>query len=97
MKYYIEIEQETELPIVWDDDRVSNYVCFPTIETDIEECVEKNGVIYASYETLDVGIDGYEVNIIDSLGAPCTHVIPEGEYGLHPTLTSITEAEFNKI
>lgn len=97
MKYYIEIEESTELPIFWDDARVSSYVCFSTSEADIEDCVEKNGVFYASYETLDVGVEGYEFNVIDALGVPCTHVIPEGEYGLHPTLTSITEAEFNKM
>lgn len=97
MRYYIEIKPEDKLPIIWDDSRVSAYVCFSTNETDIEDCVEKNDTLYASYNTLDVDVNGYEVNILDALGIPCTHVIPEGSYGLHPTLTSITEADFNKM
>lgn len=97
MKYYIEIGGETELPIVWNDDRVSAYVCFSTGEADIEDCIEKNGVLYASYETLDVGVEGHTIDVIDAQGISCTHVIPEGNYGLHPTLASITEADFNKI
>lgn len=97
MKYYIEIGEETELPLVWDDDRVSAYVCFSTGEADIEDCIEKNGVLYASYETLDVGVEGYMIDVIDAQGAPCTHVIPEGRYGQHPTLTSLTQSEFDAL
>ncbi len=83
--------------MVWDDDAVSQYITFATLEDDIEDCVQKNGVLYASYETLDVGVEGYTIDVIDAQGNPCTHVISEGEYGLHPALTSITETEFDKI
>ena len=97
MMYYIEIELDAVLPIIWDDDAVSQYVSFATTEDNIEDCAQKNGVIYASYETLDVSAEGYTIDVIDAQGVPCTHVIPEGNYGLHPTLASITEADFNKI
>jgi hypothetical protein len=97
MKCYIEIELDTELPMLWDDDAVSQYITFATLEDNREDCVQKNGVPYVSYETLDVGVEGYTIDIIDSQGAPCTHVIPEGRYGLHPTLTSLTQSEFDAL
>jgi len=97
MTYYIEVDESIELPIVWNDDRVAQYITFCTAESEFEECAQKNGVIYASYETLDVSAEGYMIDVIDAQGVPCTHVIPEGNYGLHPTLASITEADFNKI
>ena len=97
MKYYIEIELDAVLPIIWDDDAVSQYVSFATTEDNIEDCAQKNGVIYASYETLDVSAEGYTIDVIDAQGVPCTHVIPEGRYGQHPVFTSLTQSEFDAL
>jgi len=97
MKYYTQIEIDTDLPMLWDDDRVSHYIAFATLEADIDDCTEKNGLLYASYETLDVDANGYAFDAIDENGALCTHVIPEGIYGQHPTLTSLTQSEFDAL
>lgn len=97
MKYYIEIEIDADLPMSWTDDRVSRYIAFATLEANIEDCVEKNGLLYASYETLDVGPEGYTFDAIDENGVPCNHVVPEGRYGQHPTLTSLSQSEFDNI
>lgn len=93
MMYYIEVDETFEFPIVWDDDRVSQYITFCTAESEFEECEIIDGVSYATYETLQVGPEGYEITVIESDGSICTHVIPEGEYGLHPSFISLRASE----
>ena len=97
MTYYIEVDESIELPIVWNDDRVAQYITFCTAESEFEECQVIDGVSYATYETLQVGPEGYEITIIESDGAICTHVIAEGVYGQHPTLISLTQSEFDAL
>ena len=93
MTYYIEVDESIELPIVWNDDRVAQYITFCTAESEFEECEVIDGVSYATYETLQVGPEGYEITIIEPDGAICLHVIPEGEYGIHETHISLRSSE----
>ena len=71
--------------MLWDDDKVFT-IGIRYIKTTLMIATEKNGLLYASYETLDVDDNGYAFGT-DENGALCTHVIPEGIYGQHPLLS----------
>jgi hypothetical protein len=97
MIYYIEITDPSELDNVWTDPSVE-HIIFTYHQRDIEECIQVNGIPYATYETLVVATgETYRWECIPLNGVKETHILNEGEYGKHPTLTSLTQAEFDAL
>lgn len=77
MIHFVKIDKEEDLLVNWLDPMVPHMsMCFQ--QTKLEECIKKDGYIYASYEPLELK----ETMVWETINGQVT--VPPGIYFIHP-------------